>query len=51
MSIMNHGEKGTPRKVLLFFFVLFLVATTSFALGYLASETNKKTPIIIEKTS
>ena len=36
-------------KEVLFFVIIFLVGSTSFALGYLANREFNHTPIIIEK--
>jgi hypothetical protein len=51
MSNQIEGEGSKNRRLILLAVVLFIVASTSFALGYLASERNHKTPIIIEKNS
>jgi hypothetical protein len=39
------------RKEIIFGMLVFLIATTSFALGYLASGKLNRAPIIIEKCS
>ncbi len=39
------------RKELIFALIIFLVASISFGLGYLANREFNRTPIIIEKVS
>ncbi|MBI4094597.1 MAG: hypothetical protein HY435_00170 [Candidatus Liptonbacteria bacterium] len=39
------------RKEIIFAIIIFLVASTSFALGYLANREFNHAPIIIEKSS
>ena len=39
------------RKEIILAIILFLVSTTSFALGYLAHRSQDRAPIIIEKRS
>lgn len=40
--------KGRQKEILLFF-LLFLISSISFALGYLMNRQNDRAPIIIEK--
>lgn len=46
----SDGQKRIKRDVI-WFVVLFLVSTISFALGYLAGREFNHSPIIIEKSS
>jgi len=48
----RFGNRFAPRKKeILFLAILFLVASLSFGLGYLANRELSKPPIIIEKCS
>jgi len=42
---------GTHKKEIVFVLIIFLVATLSFGLGYLANRELNHSPIIIEKCS
>jgi len=42
--------RGHKREVFIFFLV-FLIATTSFALGYIARSTISHAPIIVEQVA
>lgn len=39
------------RKEIIFFLLMFLVASLSFGLGYLSNQTFNRSPIIIQKYS
>ena len=39
------------KKEIIFFLIIFLMASLSFGLGYLANREFNRTPIIIEKCS
>jgi hypothetical protein len=50
-EILSQGKEKSLRfrKEIIFMFVIFLVASISFALGYLAHDESSRAPIIIEK--
>lgn len=56
MKIKEELQKGKDwlifyKKEIIFFVVIFLVASISFGLGYLANREFNHAPIIIEKNS